>query len=135
MVGSIRESPDELIRDLQSVGICTGGVTLQEPLPGLGALGEDPDMRFGRCLDGYDLQWFSPMSNGTITTVFSPIVCANLGEVEISPAAVWGLNWLVISRDPIGDDALEEVSRVTLGSLTDVSTVHDAFCEVYNQVE
>lgn len=127
--GSKRLSSTELIRDVQSAEICAGGVTLQSPSPQLVRLGTDPNLRFGRCTDGFDINYYPPAVDNSITTIFSPIVCANIDKGNRSPSVVWGSNWVVTALDVAGNDSLKKVAEVTNGSLTDVATMHAVFCE------
>ena len=124
LVGSQRETPEALVEDLQSVGVCTGDVRFIDANAGILAIG--PGVVATRCEGSYSVTFFPPGDG--ITTVFSPDVCTGAFGGTPEAKVVWGMNWIVTALNERADEALPDVADATLGSITDIGSVYGEFC-------
>ena len=128
LVGSQRETPEALVEDLQSVGVCTGDVRFIDANAGILAIG--PGVVATRCEGSYSVTFFPPGDG--ITTVFSPDVCTGAFGGAPEAKVVWGMNWIISALNASAEEKLSEIADVTLGSKTDAASVYDEFCDALN---
>jgi hypothetical protein len=129
MVGSERATTQDLLADLQSVGLCLGDVRFSTVESDIGRIANE---QFALCFDGLEVSFFEPSDAKTITTLFQPMMCLDgVQSFNVRPV-VWGLNWVVYGVGEESQAGLEALSEATLGNFTDTSTMYAEFCKALN---
>lgn len=123
MVGSERATPQDLVTDLQSVGVCPGEVEFVEA-SGLLSVGDG--VLATRCDGSYAVTFFPPGDG--ITTVFSPLVCEAGISDQPETQIVWGMNWFVSALNGQAERKLGDVADATMGSQTTTEAMYAEFC-------
>lgn len=124
MVGSERATPEDLISDLQSVGVCPGEIEFVKTV-GLLAIGDG--VIATRCDGSYSVTFFPPGDG--ITTVFSPLVCEAGISDQPETQIVWGMNWFVSALNEQAERKLGDVADATMGSQTTTEAMYAEFCK------
>lgn len=130
MVGSERATPQDLLADLQSVGLCLGDVRFA---PVESDIGRIADEQVAGCFDGLEVSFFEPAGDNTITTLFEPMMCSDVAQNFNVRPVVWGLNWVVYGVDEESNAGLEALSEVTMGKLTDTRAMYAEFCQALRE--
>lgn len=129
MVGSERATPQDLVADLQSVGLCLGDVDFSTVESEIGRIANE---QFALCFDGLEVSFFEPSDDKFMTTLFEPIMCLDAAQSFNVRPVVWGLNWVVYGVGEESQAGLEALSEDTLGNFTDTSTMYAEFCKALN---